>query len=553
MALRDWFANAGFGIAMETLGRAAYGRLMRLARDPGAAQKHALAGVLAACEATEQGSALKLRAEMHQSEYRARVPIHSYEDLRPGIERQIATAALVIAPQAPLMYARTSGTTGKPKYIPVTPRVRSQAIAAQRAMSFVQHRAVRAFKGKILGFGGSMREESLPDGTPAGAASGLIYSTMPRFMRAKYVLPAALFALEDYELKYRLAARLAAQAGDVSLIACANPSTILRTMHALNANLASIAEEVGEGVCPLLANVPEEIAAECAERIWPDPDRGAALASLAKLKLDAAIGEIWPHLRSVTTWLGGGCAHAAAAVRAQLPAGAIMVDGGYVASEVRGTIVLDTERGLALPMLGDVFFEFAPVDAWEAGVRETLLLKELEFAREYYVIISTASGLLRYDMNDVVRVTGQIAATPAIAFVRKGRGVTSICGEKLAEDQVHAAIATLGHTPRFFVVLAHAEEAIYRVYLECDELPGGENVAGVLDQALSQFNIEYKAKRDSGRLAPLEVVPLRQGAGEAYHRHCVKVKGQREAQAKVLALQAAETFDFDLKPFVAPP
>ncbi len=552
MAIRDWLANAGFGIAMETLGRAAHARLMRLARDPGAAQGHALAAVLSACETTEQGATLKIRAGMDASEYRARVPIHAYEDLRDGIERQIATGAHIIAPQTPLMYARTSGTTGKPKYIPVTPHVRGQAIAAQRAMSFVQHRAVRAFRGKILGFGGSMREESLPDGTPAGAASGLIYATMPRFMRAKYVLPAALFALDDYELKYRLAARLAAQAGDVSLIASANPSTILRTMHALNANLAAIAEEVREGVCPLLKKVPDEIAGECADRIWPDPDRAAALIFLARRKHEVAIGEVWPHLRSVTTWLGGGCAHAATAVRAQLPADAIMVDGGYVASEVRGTIVLDIERGLALPMLGDVFFEFAPVDAWEAGARETLLLHEIEQGREYYVIISTASGLLRYDMNDVVRVTGQIAATPAIAFVRKGRGVTSICGEKLAEDQVHAAIATLGFTPRFFVVLAHTEEAAYRAYLECDELPNWESTAEKLDRALCQFNIEYKAKRDSGRLAALEVVPIRPGTGEAYHRHCVTVKGQREAQAKVLALQTAETFDFDLKPFVGP-
>lgn len=553
MAVRDWLANVGFTIAMGTLGRAAYERLMRLARDPAGAQSGALAALLVACKTTELGSGLGLHLGMNVESYRANVPIHSYEDLRDAIDRQITTGAHAIAPQAPIMYARTSGTTGKPKYIPVTPQVRAQAISAQRAMSFAQHQAARVFRGKILGFGGSMREESLPGGTPAGAASGLIYSTMPRFMRAKYVLPAALFSVEDYELKYRLAARLAAQASDISLIACANPSTILRMMHALNASLSTIAEEVSAGACPLLADLPAGIAEECADGVWPDPDRGAELAALARRNRDVTIGEVWPRLRSVTTWLGGGCAHAAAAVRAQLPKDAIMVDGGYVASEMRGTIVVDIERGLALPMLGDVFFEFAPVEAWEAGARETLLLHELEQGREYYVIVSAASGLLRYDMNDVVRVTGRIAATPTIAFVRKGRGVTNICGEKLAENQVHAAIATLGAIPRFFVVLAHAEEAGYRAYIESDDVTNVRAAANALDQELARLNIEYEAKRGSGRLRPLEVVMLRPGTGEAYHRHCVHVKGQREAQAKVLALQSAETFDFDLKPYVATP
>ena len=42
---------------------------------------------------------------------------------------------------------------------------------------------------------------------------------------------------------------------------------------------------------------------------------------------------------------------------------------------------------------------------------------------------------------------------------------------------------------------------------------------------------------------------LKAGAGLAYHRHCVEIKGQREAQAKVRALQTIEEFDFDLTPF----
>ncbi|MDR2195488.1 MAG: GH3 auxin-responsive promoter family protein, partial [Gallionellaceae bacterium] len=62
-------------------------------------------------------------------------------------------------------------------------------------------------------------------------------------------------------------------------------------------------------------------------------------------------------------------------------------------------------------------------------------------------------------------------------------------------------------------------------------------------------NLEYEAKRASGRLRPLEVVLLRAGTGEAYHRHIVEKKRQREAQVKVLALQNADECDFDFTPF----
>jgi len=44
----------------------------------------------------------------------------------------------------------------------------------------------------------------------------------------------------------------------------------------------------------------------------------------------------------------------------------------------------------------------------------------------------------------------------------------------------------------------------------------------------------------------LEVKLLKPGAGSGYHRHCVETKGQREAQAKVRALQTIEEFDFEL-------
>ena len=64
-----------------------------------------------------------------------------------------------------------------------------------------------------------------------------------------------------------------------------------------------------------------------------------------------------------------------------------------------------------------------------------------------------------------------------------------------------------------------------------------------MDDELSRINLEYAAKRASGRLEECRVVALRPGVGEAYKRHCVDA-GQREGQFKPLLLQNDADFDF---------
>jgi hypothetical protein len=404
----------------------------------------------------------------------------------------------------------------------------------------------------VLAIGGALREQTLGDGTPAGAATGLIYATMPRLVRAKYMVPAEVFEIEDYELRYALIARLAVQHRSLSMIATANPSTILRLFHQIESDAAALAADLERGGSRLLERLPPASARRIGAALKASPRQARVLAAThARGALLPA--ELWPQLRAVMTWLGAGCATAADHVRTLLPAGARMIDAGYVASEVRGTVVVDAARNLALPLLEDVFFEFVPDDACDAGARDTLLLHELEQQRRYRVLVTTFGGLVRYDMNDIVRVTGLVGRTPALAFVRKGRGVTNITGEKVTEEQINLAVgevaAAAGVNVPFFVVVADAAAAGYRAYVETDGADARRvaSLAPALDARLGELNIEYAAKRASDRLQPLRVVALRAGTSRAYREHHVR-KGQREAQFKVLTLRDAAELDFDFRP-----
>jgi len=74
-------------------------------------------------------------------------------------------------------------------------------------------------------------------------------------------------------------------------------------------------------------------------------------------------------------------------------------------------------------------------------------------------------------MNDVVTVTGRFWRTRTIGFVRKGKGVRSITGEKLYENRVIQAIAAmereLGLICGFYLLLADARGSVYQFVLEC--------------------------------------------------------------------------------------
>ncbi len=535
-------------VGIETAGRAAYRRLLAAAREPRAAQQAALAGILRALAPTELGQVYGYAEIDSPDELRRRVPIHDYEALRPYVQRQIATGGRVLTATRPVMYARTSGTTGEPKLVPVTHDVVRTLRHAQRIFSYVQHRQLGAFRGRVLAIGGALREDTLPDGTPAGSATGLIYATMPRPIRHKYVVPAEVFEIEDYELRYAVIARLAAQHRSLGMIATANPSTILRLFQQMEADRPALAADLAQGGSRLLARLSPPLARRVGSALKSSPKQANVLAA-AGARGPLPLAELWPQLRAVMTWLGAGCATAAAHVRTLLPNSVRMVDAGYVASEVRGTVVVDAERNLALPLLEDVFFEFVADEAWNAGERDTLLLHELERGAAYRVLVTTRGGLVRYDMNDIVRVTGSVGHTPTLEFVRKGRGVTNMTGEKVAEDQVNRAMAeaaaAAGIGVPFYVVLADAATAGYCAYVEGDaEARLVVALAAALDAKLASLNIEYGTKRASGRLRPLRVVSLHAGASRAYREHYVR-KGQRESQFKVLTLRDATEVDFD--------
>jgi sterol desaturase/sphingolipid hydroxylase (fatty acid hydroxylase superfamily) len=517
--------------------------LARLARDPEAAQRTTLMAILERNRGSRFGREHGFAAITGLESLRARVPVQQYDDLQPYIEAQMnGEAALTADP--PVLYALTSGTTGSPKTIPVLRETLRRHRRNQRLYTWLQYRACpQAFGGPALGLVGSAVEGRTVQGTPIGSVSGTLYASMPRFMRSRYVTPAEVFALEDYELKYRTLVQLALRHSDLAYLAGANPSSFLRLQAILNQYRDSLIDGIEQGRFHGWNDFSSKLQRALAPHTLPLPGRAS---ELRVLPTPLSFASVWPQLKLLATWTGGSCGIALARLVDDLPPGCTVFDIGYLSTEFRGTLTLEPEHAAGLPLLDQHVYEFVERDAWESGRPVYLGLHQLSDQQLYYVVVTTASGLYRYFMNDLVMVDGRYAATPLLRFVQKGRGVTSITGEKLYEGQVIDAMRELepSHHAVFYLLLADESASRYRLFLECAPACDPSTLADALDTALARRNLEYRDKRASGRLDMPEIVPLRPGAGDAYKQDAL-ARGQREGQFKFLALQYRRECDFD--------
>jgi hypothetical protein len=117
--MADFIANGAIAIHMVWSRLFLRRPLLNAARDAQATQRDLLAHILRENADTEFGLEHDFASVSGVGDYRKKVPVQSYGMLEPYVLRQQdGVRALTAAP--PAYYARTSGTTGRSKDIPLT-------------------------------------------------------------------------------------------------------------------------------------------------------------------------------------------------------------------------------------------------------------------------------------------------------------------------------------------------------------------------------------------------------------------------------------------------
>lgn len=548
--LNDTLANWSLSGAFVRTRLGPWRQFLKAAQTPRSAQEETLGRILQTNANTEFGRAHGFSEITGIDDYRRAVPVQTFDSLQSHVAVQDTTGTQSLTAAPPVFYQRTSGTLGTPKDVPITQDGIERIRGYQRLAAYAQHAGARLFAGKVVGIGSPAIEGHTPGGNPYGSATGLIYQSQPTVVRTKFVLPPSVFDIADYDARYYTIAALGLAERRVSGLATANPSTLVKLLEVINENAESLLRDVSQGRLAVIDELSAQQLEAVTGALEPAPERTRELTAILDRNGCLTYEDIWPHLAGVVTWMGGSCAVPLTGLRPQLSATTKIIEAGYMSSEFRGTINVDVTRNLCLPTLTDQYFEFVQRDAHERGEDNFLTLDELEVGEFYYPIVTTPDGLYRYDINDIITVTSTVGATPTLTFVQKGKGVTSITGEKVTEAQllkaVQHAAGEFSLAATFFVAVADEARGGYVLHLEVssDNPPPTTVIAAAIDTHLRNLNIEYDAKQSSGRLNPLEVLRLRTGTGDAYRRHCV-ANGQREAQFKLRHLQYAHEVSFE--------
>jgi len=511
-------------------------------------QQQALLGILRANATTTYGRAHGFAGIGSVREFQDAVPVNSYEDLRPHVDA-IADGsdphALTADPVE--MFTSTSGTTSRPKLIPVTAsgrRAEQRVKEAWLGQLAADHPAVTT--GKWFYLFNSAEEELTPSGIWVGSNAGLVYRNSSPLLRRLLPMPYEVCLIEDYETRYYVILRHLL-AAEISMVACINPSSILLLAELAEQHAEELIRDIWSGGLRDGLALSGEQYAFFARGLPADQRRALELTRMRAQDGRLLPRRYWPRLDVVASWKGPGVNSFVEKCRdwyGDIP----FRDVGYGSSEFRTGLVLSDDGSRNIPVPDTYFYEFIPEDdrdAYRSGAKRPLLLHELELGRRYLIVQTGPHGLYRYDIEDIVEVNGFEGRVPTIAFVQKARTVTSITGEKLYESQVVEAMERVAARrpelkPSFFICLADVEEANYKLCVEYDEPRSPaqlEPLAGLFEAALGEVNVEYPYKRASLRLHDPEVHQLAPGASIRFIQD-VGRRAVMDNQAKIPRLSA---------------
>jgi hypothetical protein len=231
----------------------------------------------------------------------------------------------------------------------------------------------------------------------------------------------------------------------------------------------------------------------------------------------------------ISAWGDGAAARALDDLARRFP-GVPVQPKGIIATEGFVSLPFRGEFPLAI---GSHYFEFQREDG------EVLPSWRLERGMRGAPVLTTAGGLYRYRIDDVLEVTGHIGTTPCVRFIAKRGLVSDLVGEKLDEGFVAEVIANVlrppGRVPSFALLAPNAGTLGYTLFVEGIDPGRAVEVAEELDARLSE-NVHYALARRLGQLSAARVSAVGAGATEAYLERMCRERGQRRGDVKPLAL-----------------
>jgi len=508
-------------------------------KNPRKAQKKLLFEFLGRNCRTEYGRAHSFSEIKTIIDYQNFVPVRKYTDLQSSIERMTNGEKNILTRDKVILFAVTSGSTGRAKFIPVTRYSRSKKAAVMSLWSYhIASDYPKIFDGKALAIVSPEVEGYTKSSIPYGTESGHGYKNIPAVIKNIYALPYEVFEIRDYNSRYYSILRLGMEK-NITTIATLNPSTIVLLCQKIEDFQDKIIKDIEEGSLSKELDIPETIRKSITRQFKPNPKRATQLKEILEKTKTLLPKYIWPNLQLIECWKAG----TVGLYLKEFPkyfGNTPVRDFGYLSTEARSSIPISDIGAGGILAVNSNFYEFIPKNQIDAAKKDLLLCDQLETGKEYFVVLTTPGGLYRYDIDDVIRVNGFYNKTPIIEFVQKGLNVTSVTGEKLYESQIVEAVNKAADRYKMFIEffttsIQWGTPPRYVFLVEFNQntsLNEKKDLLGSIEKELCSINIEYDTKRKSQRLEHPILKVVKRGSFKEFREKKVK-SGMHDGQFKV--------------------
>ncbi|MFH8347562.1 GH3 auxin-responsive promoter family protein [Streptomyces sp. NPDC018045] len=492
-------------------------RQRELCRSPAPTSELVLQDLFDQARSTSFGREHGLGSVATLAEWKQALPIRAYEGFRPYVERQLAGEAQVLTRSAPYAFLKTSGSSGRPKYVPTTrhwrERYRGRGLYAQWGLYFEQIGAGYLTAEHILDLSWERTPASRSlHGFPVYSISRRPAAVGPEDWVPPWYDAPWLRGDDEEEYADSLYRKLRLLAGaDIRLAVTLNPSKIVGLAEQLALRGPELLDEVGRGT----------VCGRPAGGVTADPALARQLErTLSRRPGGLRLTDLWPRLSVVVCWNSASAGLYRDWLDDVTP-GIRKLPFSTTGTEGIVTIPVD-DHPSAGPLAADQgIFEFVPCREDDDGgpldpAAETLDPRELETGHSYRLVMSQANGLYRYDVGDVYTVLGRVGALPRLEFTGRAGFGSSFTGEKLTESHVYEAVRAAcarfpGSLPLFTCVPSWGTPPGYVLAMEWDPRRSAAERAdftAAAEAALQRCNPEYAEKRRSDRLRPLRLLPL---------------------------------------------
>lgn len=424
---------------------------------PNEVQEELLMNLITAAKNTVLGKKYDYASINSYATFAERIPIATYEELQPLIERTRQGEQNVFWESPIKWFAKSSGTTNaKSKFIPVSYEALEdchyKGSKDLLCLYLSNNENSELFTGKSLRLGGSSQIYE-DNNSFFGDLSAILIENMPIW---------AEFS--------------------------STPSNKISLMSEWESKMAAIINETKRENVTSFAGVPS----------W-------MLVLMNKMLEETGKGnlfEIWPNLE---VYFHGGVSFNPYREQYQnlLPKKEFKYYEIYNASEGFFAIQdLNHSSDLLLMLDYGIFYEFIPMDTFGSPNQKVIRLADVELNKNYAIVITTNSGLFRYLVGDTVRFT---SLSPfRIRVTGRTKHHINVFGEELMVENTDQALAKACHITHAEIIdytvapvfMNGKEKGAHEWMIEFKKKPADIALfQKALDETLQTLNSDYEAKR----------------------------------------------------------